>query len=97
MIRTKDILAELGKNKRKDQVLVGFALETDNEIENAKKKLNTKNLDFIVINSLNDKGAGFKYKTKNVTIINRNNKIFKFGLKSKRDVAKDIIDLIYES
>lgn len=87
---TKDILAYLGKNKKK-QILVGFALETDNEIENAKKKLKDKNLDFIVLNSLNDKGAGFDCNTNKVTLIDKNNMIA-LPLKTKEEVAKDIID-----
>lgn len=87
---TKDTLAELGKIKRSNQVLVGFALETENEIENAKLKIKNKNLDLIVLNSLNDKGAGFKTETNKITIIDKHNKITKFELKSKSEVAKDI-------
>jgi phosphopantothenoylcysteine decarboxylase/phosphopantothenate--cysteine ligase len=71
---------------------VGFALETNDEIENAKKKLKDKNLDFIVLNSMNDNGAGFKHDTNKVTIIDNNNKLFNFELKSKQDVANDIIN-----
>ncbi len=88
---TKDIAAELGKLKRDDQFIVGFALETDNEIENAKDKLKRKNFDFIVLNSLNDKGAGFGTDTNRITIIDRNNNIDTFELKSKREVAADIV------
>lgn len=88
---TKDILAELGKQKKKHQLLVGFALETDNEIENAKSKLQKKSLDLIVLNSLKDKGAGFGHNTNKVTIIDRNNKLTSFELKSKQEVAKDIV------
>ena len=91
---TKDILAELGKIKNKNQVLIGFALETDNEIENAKKKLRNKNLDFIVLNSLKDKGAGFKSRTNKIKIIDKNEKITDFELKTKEEVANDIIDLL---
>ncbi len=91
---TKDILAELGKKKNKNQVLIGFALETDNEIENAKKKLRNKNLDFIVLNSLKDKGAGFKSITNKIKIIDKNEKITDFELKTKEEVANDIIDLL---
>ncbi|MDO5759870.1 MAG: bifunctional phosphopantothenoylcysteine decarboxylase/phosphopantothenate--cysteine ligase CoaBC [Bacteroidota bacterium] len=87
---TKDILKTLAKNKG-NRILVGFALETDNEIENAKKKLLTKNLDFIVLNSLNDKGAGFEYTTNKVTLIDKQD-IVALPLKSKTQVAKDIID-----
>jgi len=93
---SKDILLELGKSKRKGQVLVGFALETNNEIEHAKNKLQNKNLDFIVLNSLKDKGAGFRHSTNKISIIDRNNKITKFDLKHKTEVAKDIVDRIIE-
>lgn len=95
--QTKDILSELGKQKNKHQLLVGFALETENEIENAKKKIKNKNLDFIVLNSLNDKGAGFKSDTNKITIINKNNKAFKFELKQKHEVAVDIVKTIIDS
>lgn len=89
---TKDILAELGKQKKKKQVLVGFALETENELANAGKKLKAKNLDMIVLNSLKDKGAGFRHDTNKITIIDRNNKTVNFELKSKREVAEDIMN-----
>ena len=94
--KTTDIAAELGKKKKKNQIYVGFALETDNEIPNAIKKLNTKNFDFIVINSLQDNGAGFKYKTNKISIFDKNKKITHYELKHKQEVAKDIIDYIYE-
>ncbi len=93
---TKDILKELGNKKNENQILVGFALETNNEINNAKNKLKKKNLDFIVMNSLNDKGAGFNYDTNKITIIDKYNKIANFELKSKTDVAEDIINKIVE-
>jgi phosphopantothenoylcysteine decarboxylase/phosphopantothenate--cysteine ligase len=88
--KTKDILKSLGEIKEQ-QVLIGFALETENEIENAKQKLINKNLDFIVLNSLNDKGAGFKHQTNKVSILDSDNKMYKFELKTKQEVAKDII------
>jgi len=91
---TKDILKELGKQKRKDQVLIGFALETDNEIENAQQKLQNKNLDFIVLNSLNEKGAGFGLETNKVTIIDKSGHIHSGNLKTKQEVASDILDII---
>ncbi len=91
LIETIDILATLGKQKKKNQVLVGFALETDNELKNAKLKILKKNLDFIVLNSLNDKGAGFKHDTNKITLLDSQNKIQKFELKSKKEVAKDIV------
>ena len=86
----KDIALELGKLKSKEQIIVGFALETDNEEQNAIKKLKKKNLDFIVLNSLNDKGAGFSSDTNKITIIDNYNKKTIFELKSKVEVAKDI-------
>lgn len=92
---TKDILASLGKIK-KQQFLVGFALETDNEIENATAKLLRKNLDMIVLNSLQDKGAGFATNTNKITIIDKNLKSTDFDLKSKTAVAKDIINEIIQ-
>jgi len=91
LVPTPDTLAALGKMKTKNQMLVGFALETDNETENAKKKLRSKSLDFIVLNSLKDKEAGFSYDTNKIFIIDSNDKISKFGLKPKTEVAKDII------
>jgi len=93
LIKTKDILASLGAIK-KGQVLVGFALETANELENAKSKLQKKNLDFIVLNSLNDEGAGFKNETNKVTIIDKFENISEFSLKSKAEVASDIFNEI---
>lgn len=91
---TTDILFTLGQSKKKNQLLVGFALETNNELEHAKAKLKRKNLDFIVLNSMQDKGAGFKSDTNKITIIDKHNKTTKFELKDKREVAKDIIDKI---
>jgi phosphopantothenoylcysteine decarboxylase/phosphopantothenate--cysteine ligase len=87
---TTDILKVLGETKRAGQVLVGFALETDNEEQNAIQKLQKKNLDFIVLNSLNDTGAGFKGDTNKITIIDRNLQKTTFALKSKNEVARDI-------
>ncbi|MDF2436442.1 MAG: phosphopantothenoylcysteine decarboxylase/phosphopantothenate--cysteine ligase [Bacteroidota bacterium] len=94
LVPTKDTLAELGKLKKTKQLLVGFALETNNEVENAKAKIKKKNLDLIVLNSLNDKGAGFKSDSNKITIIDKNNKSIKFELKSKAEVAKDIVNVI---
>jgi phosphopantothenoylcysteine decarboxylase/phosphopantothenate--cysteine ligase len=91
--KTKDILASLGE-KKINQFLVGFALETTNEIENAKSKLKKKNLDLIVLNSLNDKGAGFKGDTNKVTLIDKDNKEYPFDVKPKAEVAKDILQHI---
>lgn len=91
---TRDILATLGKTKKSGQLLVGFALETENALENAERKLNNKNLDLIVLNSLREKGAGFSTPTNKVTLIDKNRKRFDFGLKPKKDVAKDILDQV---
>lgn len=91
--KTDDILASLGALKQQ-QFLVGFALETQNELENAKTKLQKKNLDLIVLNSLNDKGAGFGTDTNKVTFITRDNKVIPFEVKSKQEVAEDILQHI---
>ncbi|MGE6355043.1 bifunctional phosphopantothenoylcysteine decarboxylase/phosphopantothenate--cysteine ligase CoaBC [Flavobacterium sp. NPDC079362] len=91
--KTKDILASLGTIK-KNQFLIGFALETENEIENAKLKIQKKNLDLIVLNSLQDKGAGFKKETNKVTFIDRNFKIEPMELKTKESVAVDILEKV---
>ncbi|MGB3108918.1 bifunctional phosphopantothenoylcysteine decarboxylase/phosphopantothenate--cysteine ligase CoaBC [Sphingobacterium siyangense] len=92
--KTVDILATLGAKKKENQLLVGFALETNNELENAKDKLIRKNLDFIVLNSMQDKGAGFATDTNKVTIIDRSGNTREFSLKSKEEVAKDICSII---
>lgn len=91
--KTKDILASLGEIKS-NKYLVGFALETQNELENAKTKLNKKNLDLIVLNSLNDKGAGFKLDTNKITLISKDNKTATFKVKTKKKVANDILQHI---
>lgn len=92
--RTKDILAHLGTIKSKEQLLVGFALETQNEKEYALKKLETKKADLIVLNSLNDHGAGFSKDTNKITIFDKNKQEYSFPVKSKKEVAKDIVDTI---
>ena len=91
--KTKDILESLGKAK-KNQFLIGFALETENEIENAKAKIKKKNLNLIVLNSLQDEGAGFKKSTNKVTFVDDSFKVEKMQLKSKEEVADDIINKI---
>ncbi|WP_264523644.1 bifunctional phosphopantothenoylcysteine decarboxylase/phosphopantothenate--cysteine ligase CoaBC [Flavobacterium sp. N502536] len=91
--KTKDILASLGAIK-KNQFLIGFALETENEIENAKLKIQKKNLDLIVLNSLQDEGAGFKKETNKVTFIDQDFKIEPMELKSKESVAVDILNKV---
>jgi len=91
---TTDIAETLGRTKNPSQILAGFALETDNEIENAKGKLHRKNLDLIVLNSLQESGAGFGHDTNKITIIDKFNNIDKFELKSKEEAARDILDKI---
>ena len=93
---TQDILASIGEIKG-DRFLVGFALETDNEVENAKKKLASKNLDLIVLNSLKDLGAGFKTTTNKVSLIDKFENINTYDLKSKSEVANDIFNEILQS
>ena len=88
----KDIAAELGKIKKQNQILVGFALETNDEFENAIKKINNKNLDFIVLNSLKDRGAGFGVDTNKISIIDSSGKKDDFEVKPKSEVAKDIVN-----
>ena len=92
LVPTKDIAAELGKRKKGSQLLVGFALETDHEMQNAEGKLERKNLDMIALNSLRDKGAGFGTDTNKVTLIERNGETTSLPLLSKRETAEAIID-----
>lgn len=94
LIQTIDILKELGSIKKNKQILVGFALESDQEIYNAREKLSNKNLDFIVLNSLNDKGAGFGTDSNKITIMDKRSKTYSFPLKPKQLVASDILDLV---
>ncbi|MCK9618760.1 MAG: bifunctional phosphopantothenoylcysteine decarboxylase/phosphopantothenate--cysteine ligase CoaBC [Lentimicrobiaceae bacterium] len=91
---TTDILAALSKQKHKNQYIAGFALETDNEIENAKKKLADKNLDLIILNSLKEPGAGFGYSTNKITTLDKKGNIVSYDVKMKQEVAKDIADTI---
>ena len=93
---TKDIAKELGKLKVKNQITVGFALETDNELINAQEKIKKKHFDLIVLNSLKDKGAGFGFDTNKISVIDKNNNITKFELKPKTEVAKDILNKVSE-
>ena len=92
--KTKDILKSLGSIKKDNQLLIGFALETENEIENAKAKLVSKNADYIVLNSMNDDGSGFGKDTNKVTIFSKNGDCYTFETKSKSAVATDIINTI---
>lgn len=96
LVKTKDILYKAGELKSKGQTLVGFALETENEKENAIQKLTKKNADLIVLNSLNDDGAGFGYDTNKITIFDKNKKEYKFPAKTKREVAADIVNTIIQ-
>ncbi|PIF02047.1 MAG: bifunctional phosphopantothenoylcysteine decarboxylase/phosphopantothenate--cysteine ligase CoaBC [Draconibacterium sp.] len=91
---TTDIAKTLGEEKKTGQLLIGFALETENELENAARKLKEKKLDFIVLNSLNEKGAGFGTDTNKISILDKDNKREDFELKSKREVAEDIVQKI---
>jgi len=94
---TRDIAGTLGQMKQQGQLLVGFALETHDEFRHAREKLLKKNLDFIVLNSLNDEGAGFQTDTNKISIIAKDNKTLVFELKSKEEVARDIVDCIIEA
>ena len=94
LTRTKDILQWLGQQKKEGQFVVGFALETSNEKENALAKLRSKNADCIILNSLNDKGAGFGGDTNKVTILDKTGKEKKIELTVKKDIAKDIVSFI---
>ena len=94
LVSNVDILNHLGNIKKKNQLLIGFALESENEIENSINKINKKNLDAIVLNSLRDKGAGFNYDTNKITFINNKKEVIKFKLKSKTEVSIDIFNEI---
>jgi len=96
LVKTKDIATELGKLKKPGQFTVGFALETENEVANAEKKILSKNFDLIVLNSLNDNGAGFSHDTNQITLIDQKNQAQKFSLKSKKEVARDIVNAIID-
>jgi phosphopantothenoylcysteine decarboxylase/phosphopantothenate--cysteine ligase len=96
LTKTHDIAASLGKLKHNGQLIVGFALETEQEQAHAIKKLESKNFDFIVLNSLNDQGAGFGHDTNKISIIDRQQKIRSYELKSKKEAADDIVSTIVE-
>ncbi|RAJ99814.1 phosphopantothenoylcysteine decarboxylase/phosphopantothenate--cysteine ligase [Larkinella arboricola] len=96
MTRTVDIAATLGHQKRPDQITVGFALETNDELANATAKLQAKNFDFIVLNSLRDQGAGFGHDTNKITVIDKEERVYEFDLKSKDKVAEDLLNLVQE-
>ncbi len=94
--KTVDIAADLGRKKTPDQLMMGFALETSNELENAWSKLQKKNLDFIVLNSLNDAGAGFELETNKVFVIDTEKNTRSYELKPKKEVAADLLEIILE-
>lgn len=96
LVKTDDILKSVGNKKTENQVVVGFALETENGLENAKKKLHTKNIDLIILNEMNESGVGFKTKTNKVSIITKDDKVTEFELKPKNEVALDVLEAIYQ-
>lgn len=96
LVKTDDILKSVGSKKTENQVVVGFALETENGLDNAKKKLHTKNIDLIVLNEMNESGVGFKTKTNKVSIITKDDKVTEFELKPKNEVALDVLEAIYQ-
>ena len=96
LVKTEDILKSVGKVRTDNQTIVGFALETENGLENAKKKLHTKNIDLIVLNEMNESGVGFKTKTNKVSIITKDDNVTTYELKPKNEVALDILNAIYQ-
>ncbi len=96
LVKNIDIAATLGQQKKPQQWMVGFALETQNEVAHAQEKLRRKNLDMIVLNSLNDKGAGFGHDTNKISVIDKEGAVQQFDLKSKTEVAQDIVQLIIQ-
>lgn len=96
LVKTEDILKSIGNIRTDNQTVVGFALETENGLENAKKKLHTKNIDLIVLNEMNESGVGFKTKTNKVSIITKDDNVTTYDLKPKNEVALDILNVIYQ-
>ena len=94
LVKTIDIAGTLGKDKKPNQLMIGFALETENELEYAISKLERKNLDYIILNSLRDSGAGFAHDTNKITVIDSKKKVLEFALKSKDEVAQDILNIV---
>lgn len=92
--KTRDIAGSLGKQKKSNQLIIGFALETEKELDYAMDKLQRKNMDFIILNSLNDSGAGFAHDTNKISVIDKNKNITHYPLKSKDEVAQDILDVV---
>jgi len=97
LVKTKDILKSLGESKKAGQMLAGFALETNNEKENALKKMESKNADIIILNSLRDANAGFGYDTNKITVFHRNGQVFETGVESKQKIAGEIVNIIIKS
>lgn len=96
LVKTSDIAGTLSKSKRDKQLVIGFALETEKELENAQEKLERKGFDYIILNSLNDAGAGFAHDTNKITVIDKEKNIRRFELKSKGEVAEDILNIVLE-
>ena len=96
LVKTEDILKSVGNIRTDNQTVVGFALETENGLANAKKKMHTKNIDLIVLNEMNESGVGFKTKTNKVSIITKNDQVTEYDLKPKNEVALDILNAIYQ-
>ena len=96
LVKTDDILKSVGNIRTDNQTIVGFALETENGLANAKKKLHTKNIDLIVLNEMNESGVGFKTKTNKVSVITKNDQVTEYDLKPKNEVALDILNAIYQ-
>ncbi len=96
LVKTEDILKSVGNIKTENQTVVGFALETENGLENAKKKLHTKNIDIIVLNEMSESGVGFKTKTNKISIITKDDEVTNFELKPKNEVASDVLNAIYQ-
>ena len=96
LVKTEDILKSVGNIRTDNQTVVGFALETENGLANAKKKLHTKDIDLIVLNEMNESGVGFKTKTNKVSIITKNDQVTEYDLKPKNEVALDILNAIYQ-
>ena len=94
MNQIRDIAAALGSMKKKNQFLAGFALETEHAVKNAREKMKRKNFDFIVLNSLQDKGAGFGTDTNKITLLDKHNRKIEFPLKTKQEVAEDILQYL---
>jgi phosphopantothenoylcysteine decarboxylase/phosphopantothenate--cysteine ligase len=97
LTKTKDILSEIGHQKKSNQCIVGFALETENELRNASEKLQNKKADFIVLNSMNNSNAGFNKPTNQITIVSENGVVFESEVKTKQQIADDIIQTVYQN